>query len=162
MVPKITYNVGDFFKIPVGNDMFGIGRILIAQGNGILAGFYDLLLKSAQDIDIETVAEQKYLLKLKCGNVGLAKKEWVIIGNIPLEREETLPLFWGQDLLTDSLYLREYITNENDLLGDAARFRDRPATEVEIQKFEAQPDGAFGWKAAELKLGAELRKNIKH
>ncbi|HWV16073.1 MAG TPA: hypothetical protein VN030_11650 [Cellvibrio sp.] len=54
--------------------------------------------------------------------------------------------------MTNELYIREYMTTENDPLGWGGKFNDRPTTLKEIAEKCAEPDGLSGWKAVEIKL----------
>lgn len=158
MAKKIACKLGDFFKIPVDDNVFCVGRILIIQSSALLVGFYDVLLNQDQQVDITQLIQKKYLIKLKCSYLGLREKEWSVIGNVPFEKKETLPLFWGTDLLTGSLYLREYVYSDDDPLGLGAKFKEWTATKEEIERLDAQPDGLSGSKAAEMKLKMYLQK----
>lgn len=158
MVKKSIYKLGDIFKIPLGDDVYGIGRILIIQSPAMFVGFYQQMIKTNDEIDINALNNQEYTLSIKCGDVGFKKKEWEVIGNIPLKNKVTLPFFWGDDPLTNQLYLREYITTDDDPLGLGSAFKDRSTTEKEIAEKQAAPDGLSGWKAAEIKLKMHLDK----
>jgi hypothetical protein len=159
MAKKVKYNLGDIFKLPITNDLFGFGRILIIQSPALFVGFYDLV--SPNIIDIDTLKENEPFLKIMCGDLGFKKNEWFIIGNIPLNEKIEVPFFWGKDALTDKLYIRKYKITQENPLGLGLGFEDKPTTEKEIKEKEAQPDGLNGWKAAEIVLKMELeRKGI--
>jgi hypothetical protein len=121
MAKRISYQLGDVFKLPVTEGFYGVGRILIIQSPALLVGFYELVVKNGDAIDIGSLRGEEYLMRIKCGDPGLKKKEWEIIGNIPLEKKEPLPLFWDREPFTNQLYLREYNSTEDDPLGIASK-----------------------------------------
>jgi len=157
MAKKSLYTVGDVFKLPVGENIFGIGRILIVQSPVLFVGFFKRVVKNGEPTSIDNLRGQEYLIRIKCGDPGFKKKEWEIVGNLPLEEKIVVPPFWDRDPLTNELYLRRYSGSETDPLSIVG-FKDRPTTEEEIKKEGAQPDGTFGWKAAEIRLKYELEK----
>lgn len=157
MAKKEQYCLGDIFKLPLGGGVFGIGRILIIQSPSLFVGFYKLALRNGDRLDVETLRDQEYLIKILCGDLGFTKREWESIGNIPLIENICLPLFWGREPLSNGLYLRKYNPPEASPLNMTG-FKDRPTTEEEIKREGAQPDGLSGWKAAEAKLKYYLEK----
>lgn len=157
MAKKILYKIGDIFKLPVAEGICGIGRILIVQSPVLFVGFYKVVIKNGDSVDVQKLISQEYLIKIKCGDVGFKKKEWEIVGNISLKNREILPLFWDRDALTKELYLRKYNPTEANPLNIVG-FKDRPTTEEEIKKEGAQPDGTYGWEAAEIALKMYLEK----
>lgn len=157
MSKKSRYKVGDIFTLPIGKDLFGIGRILIVQSPSLFVGFYKRIMREGEAISIDSLIHEEYLLKILCGDLGFIKNEWKIIGNLALSERVPLPLFWGREVITNSLYLRKYNPPEDRPL-DMIGFRDRLTTEDEIEKEGAQPDGLSGWKAAEIKLKYYLEK----
>jgi hypothetical protein len=156
MAKKVKYNLGDIVKLPLKNDTYGFGRILLMKSPAIFVGFYDVI--SNDEIDISMLKNKKYILKIKCGDVGIKRNEWNIIGNIPIEEEFSLPYFWDKNGLTGELYIRRYKTTKDNPLAIGADFEDKPTTDEEIKEKKAQPDGAFGWKAAEAVLKHYLEK----
>jgi hypothetical protein len=154
---KPLYQEGDILRLPVVEGYFSVGRILIAESPCLLIGFYRFVMKKGDDLDNSGLRDQEYLVKMLCGDLGLRKKEWEILGNIALEKKETLPLFWGKEPLSKELYLRQYNPTETNRLSMTG-FKDRPTTEEEINRLGAQPDGLAGWKAAEMRLKLYLDK----
>lgn len=157
MAKKTLYKSGDVFKLPLSEGLFGVGRILIVQSPSLFVGFYGLAMRNSENIDVETLRDKEYLIKILCGDLGFTKREWEIIGNIPIDENISLPLFWGREALSNELYLRKYNPPETSPLNMIG-FKDKPTTEEEIKKVGAQPDGLSGWKAAEIKLKYYLEK----
>ncbi|HWV16074.1 MAG TPA: Imm26 family immunity protein [Cellvibrio sp.] len=95
MKKRSIYKLGDVFKIHLGEDIYGLGRILIVQSPGVLAGFYHQIVKNNDNVDIASLCDRQYLFRIQCGDVGLKQKKLEIVGNVPLENKVDLPLFWG-------------------------------------------------------------------
>ena len=157
MAKKELYRLGDVFKIPLADGVYGVGRILIVQSPCLFVGFYRIVLRKDESLDLAGLKISEYLLRILCGDLGFKKKEWEVIGNIPVEGIIELPFFWGKDAMTKGLYLRKYNPPEEMPLSMTG-FEDYPSNEEEIAKEGAEPDGLFGWKAAEIRLKYDLEK----
>lgn len=147
---------GDFVSLPIRDGCYGFGRVLMVDAPNILVGFYEMV-SDKDTTDVSALARMQYILTLNTGDLGIKKKEWKVIGNIPLEEKVEIPLFWGTDLLTGQLYLRRYLADGNHSALSLARWDQVPATEAEILAKGAQPDGGHGHKAA----ATVLRKAIE-
>ena len=156
MVKKVKYNLGDIARIFLKDGIYGYGKILLKKSPAIFIGFYDMVSKV--EINVDLLKNKRFLLKIKCGDIGIKNGEWKIIGNIPIKEEIKLPYFWDKDGFTGKLYIRKYKMTKNNPLAIGADFEEKPTSEKEIREKKAQPDGAFGWKAAEALLKHYLEK----
>ena len=115
---------GDVIAIPLGDGMFGYGRVLASP----LLGFYDL--RSPQILDVAAVTAAAILFRV-WANGG---SEWTVVGNSPLEDAFRIaPLFFKRDSISKKLSIYP-----------GGHAKEWPATREECEKLEC----AAVWSSA--------------
>jgi hypothetical protein len=147
---KLNYKVGDIVKVPLKEkEHFGYGHILTEESREIFVKFYRIVTEK-ENLEIETFKDLDWILKIYCSDLGITRfKTWKVIGNIPVEKNISLPMFWHKNPLTGKLYLRE------DPFDSTSQ---KETTEEEIKQIRAQPAISAGSEAAEIRLTYELKK----
>lgn len=147
---KPDYQPGDLVRIKLeAPGTYGYGRILIADSPSIFIEFFRFV---GQGKTIPPKFDDSdWLARIWCGDVGITKlKTWKVVGKLPMAQMFSMPLFWTKSPLDGKLYLRK------DPLDSTSQVL---TSQEEIDRIRAQPASLFGYKAAELYLGAQLRKD---
>ena len=107
---------GDVIAIPLGDGMFGYGRVLASP----LLGFYHL--RSPQILDVAAVMAVPILFRVW----GNGASDWTVIGNSPLEEALRIaPLFFKKDSISKKLSIYP-----------GGHAKERPGTPEECEKLE--------------------------
>ncbi len=145
MVKKSNYKLGDVFEIEIENGRKGIGRILKIDEPTVFIELFKVNPKTCFIYNFEEIVNSPVLLSIWTTDIGLKKKIWNIVSNIPIEGEVVMPEFWKRDAINRDKY---FIIRGNNT--------------VEITKGQignAQPFGIFGHDAVRLKYIHELKLN---
>jgi hypothetical protein len=147
---KPNYEVGDIIRLPVSNiGHFGYGHILIKNSPEIFVEFFKIVTKEVAP-PIDAFRNMDWILKIYCGDIGITRfKTWKVIGNLPIDKNIQMPMFWHDDALTGKLYLRKDPMDSRN---------QKETTRAEIERIGAQSAGIAGYKAAEIALALNLKK----
>jgi hypothetical protein len=152
----IPYKVGDWFAVPLRDGKgYALGRIARAAPRGkiIFCYFFGPPLDKVPKLDrIPEVSPQNAVFVARCGDLGLIKGDWPIIGSSHWDPDEwKMPQFSRTESISGATY--EVTYREND-----------PSSEVSEQRIDkASPTGLpendlFGYGAVEIRLTKLLRK----
>jgi len=142
------YRVGDVFRVRLGPNHFGYGRVLFRNTfPTIFVEFYKTVAE--RDLSQDVLRDMKVILRLYTLDAAIAEdRTWAVVGHIPVKGEPVYPMFWTKDALDDKLYLFE---------GPVYQGLGRPTTQEEIRRLGAQPGGIYASVAAENALKRALR-----
>ena len=143
------YQEGDVFVVPLLQSGFAPGVIARADGRGVLlAYFFGRRFERVPTIsDVGELSALDHVLVKRCGDLGLVRGDWPIIGALAEWRREQwpIPAFVRHDLLTDEYMRVEY--PDDDPNGQP---REVP---ISREQFEGLPeDGMAGSQFVEARL----------
>jgi len=145
---RAKYTVGDLFRIRLGPNQFGYGRVLIQRSPMILAEFYKTISK--RDPPLDKFRDMETILRIYTLDVAIAEeKTWEVIGHIPVSGGVVPPILWIKSALNDKFYLLDDPVHQGNR---------KPTTWEEIRRLGAQPGGVYANAAAENELRRALRK----
>ena len=146
--PKLPYDEGDWFNVPLRTEGFAVGLVVRRDGRGIVVGyFFGRRFSSTSSIeDVAQLETKDAVLICRFGDLGLLNGQWPIIGKHLLwtRAEWPLPRFVRTDAVSGALRLITY--SEEDLSEIGAV----PCTRQEAEGLPQ--DGMFGFGAVEIKL----------
>ena len=136
-MPKIVnFSAGDVFLIPLYEDFFGIGRIIVRSNDTCLIEFYQIEpLRRQQELLIEEIYNLRTVLTEWVYDDYLKNGDWPITGNIPISEDYVYPNFWRKTV-DNKFFL---IPGTCTYLGDIEKMRE--ISEEEIDNLSAQRYG---------------------
>ena len=82
---KLPYSEGSIFLVPLEGGGYARGVIARSAPKGkiLLGYFFGPRIQADEDIHLDRIKAEDSVLRLLFGDLGLIKKEWPIIGQIP-------------------------------------------------------------------------------
>lgn len=119
MARKIQYKVGDVFLVPLEEDFFGVGRVLINEVETIFIELYRMKpIRSLEEYNYANVSKEIPILRHWCYDTGIREGAWEIIDHQSVEGEIDMPLFWTQDAGDLKYYIRKGSADSFHTIGE--------------------------------------------
>ncbi len=149
MKKKINYAEGDCFSVPLRNGGFAVGVVARMDGGGGIFGyFFGPRFADVKQINVLDLSPEDNILIGMCGDLGLIKNEWVVVGRIPnwSRQQWAMPKFIRGDKDDLKLILSTYDENSLDLISEIE------VEASEISFLDYPPDRLMGYGAVEIRL----------
>ena len=121
MPKRVKYSIGDVFLIPLNDDLYGVGRVIVRDNDSCLFEFYQVEpLRSHKEIVVEEIRNLPSVLTRWAFDDCLKSGTWPIVGNVPVGEDFVYPNFWTKSV-DNKYYL---IPGTNMQLGDTERIKE--------------------------------------